>query len=236
MKSTAILSPASGPAKPNYPSVRATPRFPAVTLTLVVANLIVWGLFSSSNEQQAASIADSYGFVPVRLTASLTNNDNTAAATELLRSVSSLFVHEQDFFHVGLNMLCLFLFGISVERRLGRLRFAALYLGSGALTCAAYFAICPDGLASYGASSAVCGVLGAYIALFLTRKPTPSLLILAILALNVYCAMTVTQAGFTFFAHLIGFGIGILGVAFLTLQLTPRRTHFYVQPQQRRMS
>lgn len=233
MKNTAILSPAS-PAKYTDTVIRATPRFPAVTLALVVANLIVWVLLSSSSEQQALSATDAYGFVPVRLTHSLKNNDNPAVVTEVLRSVSSLFIHEHDFFHVGLNMLFLFIFGISVERRLGRLKFAALYLASGALTCAAYFAICPDGLASFGASSAVCGVLGAYIVLYLTRRPTSALLILAVLALNVYCAMTVTQAGFTFFAHLIGFAIGILGVACLTLQLTPRRP-VYVAADRRRI-
>lgn len=221
MKTAVLLSPAAGHAK--YTSIRVAPRLPTVTLTLVVVNLLVW--LSSSSAQQAASVTDSFGFVPVRLSASLKNDNITAAATEVLRSVSSLFVHDHDFSHVGLNMLFLFMFGISVERRLGRLRFAALYLASGSLTCAAYFAICPDGLSSFGASSAVCGVLGAFIALFLTRKPTPSLLLLAILALNVYCAMTVTQAGFTFFAHLIGFAIGILGVAILTLRISPRPTY-----------
>ncbi len=223
MKTATLLAPAA--RHPKFTSIREAPRLPTVTLVLIVVNLLVWILFSSSSEQQAASVIDSYGFVPVRLTASLKNDNITATATEVLRSVSSIFVHEHAFSHVGLNMLFLFMFGISVERRLGRLRFAALYLASGLLTCAAYFAICPDGLASFGASSAVCGVLGGFIALFLTRKPTPSLLILAILALNVYCAMTVTQAGFTFFAHLIGFAIGILGVAILTLRVTARPTY-----------
>ena len=229
MKNIGTLSPPiSSPIDPKM-VIRATARFPVLTLTLVVANLLVWQFCSSPSVQDANGLVESFAFSPVNLSAAIAHDETISAGGEVLRSLSSLFVHERDFSHVGLNMLFLALFGVSVERRLGRGRFAILYVAAGVLTCAAYFVICPDGRASFGASSAVCGVLSAYITLFLKRRPFTSLIPLAVLALNLYCATNpnaIALTGFTFFAHLIGFVIGFLTTLALSGKSAPQLAEY----------
>lgn len=196
-----------------------------VTLILALCNIIVWTLFIRSNEQHAAWAAGTFGFSPLRLSAQLSGGNVFGVAIETARSLTSLFVHELDLAHVGINMALLIAFGYTVEQRLGSKRFAAVYLLSGALTCFAYFAICPDGQISYGASSAVCGILGAFLILFGVQKPFRSIFVLAILLLNVLGATNpaaVAQTGFTFWAHLIGLAIGAVSAALLTLEVSPR--------------
>jgi len=221
MKNIGTLSPPANPPVDPKMVTRATAHCPLLTLTLVVANLLIWQFCS---RQDADKLVEELAFSPVNLSSAIAHGDTVSVCGEVLRSVSSLFVHERDFAHVGLNMLFLALFGVSVERRLGRGRFAILYLATGVLTCAAYFVICPDGRASFGASSAVCGVLSAYITLFLKRRPFTSLIPLAVLGLNLYCATNpdaIALTGFTFFAHLIGFVIGFLSILVLAVKPVP---------------
>jgi membrane associated rhomboid family serine protease len=225
MKNIGTLSPPANPPVDPKMVIRATALFPFLTLTLVVANLLIWQFCCSPTVQDADGLVDAFAFSPVKLSSAIAHDDAFSVAGEVLRSVSSLYVHERDFSHVGLNMLFLALFGVSVERRLGRGRFAILYLATGVLTCAAYFVICPDGRPSFGASSAVCGVLSAYITLFLKRRPFTSLIPLAVLVLNLYGATNpdaVAMTGFTFFAHLIGFVIGFLATLVLSGKPAPR--------------
>ncbi|MDZ4833443.1 MAG: rhomboid family intramembrane serine protease [Candidatus Melainabacteria bacterium] len=218
------LSPAAAPRDYSKVVIRAEVRHPVVTLALVIVNIAIWAIMSGPSEQDARALVNDYAFFPERMWQSIANQDYSAITAEALRSVSSLFVHERDYLHVAPNMLLLFLFGRSVERRLGRLRFGILYLLSGALSCAAYGAIVHDGGASFGASSAVCGVLGAFVVLFIRRRPFVSMLPLAVLGLNMYCAVNITAAGFTFFAHLIGSTIGFLCACCMIVQLTPQAT------------
>jgi membrane associated rhomboid family serine protease len=78
----------------------------------------------------------------------------------------SMFLHG-GWLHLLGNMLFLWVFGNNVEDRFGRLRFLLLYLLSGYV--AAYgFALANSTLDQplVGASGAVAGVLGAYLALF----------------------------------------------------------------------
>jgi membrane associated rhomboid family serine protease len=77
-----------------------------------------------------------------------------------------MFVHA-GWLHLGANMLYLWVFGDNVEDRLGHLRFALLYLGSGLVAALAQVVVAgaPD-VPLVGASGAVAGVLGAYIVTF----------------------------------------------------------------------
>ncbi|NNG05286.1 MAG: rhomboid family intramembrane serine protease [Inquilinus sp.] len=69
--------------------------------------------------------------------------------------------------HLIFNMWTLWLFGRAVETRLGRLRFAVLYLACALLASWAQATVYPESnVPVIGASGAVAGVLGAHVMLF----------------------------------------------------------------------
>ncbi|MBX9667622.1 MAG: rhomboid family intramembrane serine protease [Candidatus Obscuribacterales bacterium] len=192
-----------------------------VTLTLVLANVCAWLIFCAG-DTAAEDAINRLGFSPLHLTQSLNQGDFAGVAAEGLRSVSQLFVHSNDFAHVGLNMLVLVLFGIAVERRLGSRKYAALFFLSGVLTCLAYALICPDGRTCLGASAAVFAVMGAFAYLKARERSLLAVLPFGLVALNMKLATNgaILQAlGFGPWAHAIGFMLGLL----LALLIAPRR-------------
>ena len=80
------------------------------------------------------------------------------------RLLSSMFLHF-GLVHLLLNMYCLFLVGPHLERALGRLRFAALYLLSGLAGSALSYALGPSNELAAGASGAVFGLFAAFYVL-----------------------------------------------------------------------
>jgi membrane associated rhomboid family serine protease len=77
--------------------------------------------------------------------------------------VFSIFLHD-GWFHLGLNMLFLWVFGNNIEDRLGPVLFLAFYVVSGVVGTVAYVAGVADGtVAILGASGAVAGVMGSYL-------------------------------------------------------------------------
>lgn len=91
------------------------------------------------------------------------------ASTELSRTgfhwwtlASYAFLHA-NFWHIGGNMLMLWVFGQCVEEKLGRIGFAALYLTGGAAAGLAHVAFSPNPVV--GASGAVAAVTGAFLVL-----------------------------------------------------------------------
>src|SRR5690606_9644203 len=67
--------------------------------------------------------------------------------------------------HLFFNMLFLWVFGNEVEERLGKVGYLAFYLAGGVLAGLAH-ALPADAGPILGASGAVAGVTGAYLALF----------------------------------------------------------------------
>jgi membrane associated rhomboid family serine protease len=84
--------------------------------------------------------------------------------------LTSMFMHG-SFAHLAGNMLFMAIFGDNVECRIGKRRFIALYLGAGILGSLAQVGTValtggnPDS-PMIGASGAISGILGAYLALF----------------------------------------------------------------------
>ena len=83
---------------------------------------------------------------------------------------SYLFLHA-NLMHVLFNMLVLYFLGSEVERVLGSRYFIAIYLVAGVLGGLGWLLLSPGGLC-IGASGAVFGLLGAYVALFPQRYIT----------------------------------------------------------------
>jgi membrane associated rhomboid family serine protease len=90
----------------------------------------------------------------------------------LWQLITYMFLHS-GFWHIVFNMVGLFFFGPETERTIGTGRFSVLYLGSGILGGVGWLLLTGhQGAFCLGASGAVCGVLGAYAALFPDRPIT----------------------------------------------------------------
>lgn len=79
---------------------------------------------------------------------------------------TSMFLHG-GFFHIGVNMLFLWVFGDNVEARMGHLRYLLFYLLCGVLAGLLHAVLhFYSNVPTLGASGAVAGVMGAYVLLF----------------------------------------------------------------------
>jgi membrane associated rhomboid family serine protease len=83
-----------------------------------------------------------------------------------IRMLTYMFAHG-GFFHLLGNMLFLYLVGLSIEDRWGRLRFAIFYLVGGAAAAIAYGAVHPGSKTPLvGASGAIAAAMGAFAILY----------------------------------------------------------------------
>jgi membrane associated rhomboid family serine protease len=152
--------------------------------------------------------------------------------------VSAIFLHG-GWLHIISNMLFLYIFGNSVEDRMGHVRYLIFYLLAGILAngAQAYFTSTST-IPLIGASGAIAGVLGAFffyypysevdtlipIFFFITIRSIPAFIFLGywfiLQTLNSTFAITSmasnhTMGGVAFLAHAAGFVSGlILGPAF----------------------
>jgi membrane associated rhomboid family serine protease len=117
---------------------------------------------------------------------------------QLWQLITYQFLHG-DIWHFLFNMLGLFFFGPETERTIGTPRFAILYLASGALGGLGWLLLTGSG-ACLGASGAICGVLGAFAALFPDRLVT----------FLVFFVVPVTMR-----ARTLAIGLGLLNLFFL---------------------
>ena len=100
---------------PPVQPMRAKQTIPIVTILIIVANVIAAIMcIGISNTFQLAGI--NYEYITIN--------------HEYRRLISYMFIHA-DFEHLVGNMVALFLFGKLVEQRLGSLRMAIIYFGSG---------------------------------------------------------------------------------------------------------
>ena len=123
-----------------------------------------------------------------------------------------------DPWHIIANMFLLWMFGGDVERALGRQRFLVLYFGAalaGGLCMMPWYFFAP-GIPILGASGAVFGAMAAYAQLFPQRRllfwgivPVKArTLVLVLAAIDLFAAVTGTDAGTAHLAHLGGFAVG----------------------------
>ncbi len=141
---------------------------------------------------------------------------------------TSLFLHA-NWVHIAGNMLFLWVFGDNVEDILGRGKYLLFYLLCGAAAAAAQIAADPSSaVPMVGASGAIAGVMGAYLArfphsrvemllwvLFIFRFDLPAWAMLAywFMLQLVGSAGSITEAsqgGTAFVAHVGGFVAGIV--------------------------
>ncbi|MFQ5919635.1 MAG: rhomboid family intramembrane serine protease [Thermoplasmata archaeon] len=145
--------------------------------------------------------------------------------------ITSMFLHA-SVLHVIFNILFLYLLGLPLEDRIGSPAFAALYLATG-IGASLVFAVVEWGnlVAALGASGAVMGIAGAFLALYPRDRIFFILVFLILPQVRVYLAVGVVilgealllflgvQDGVAHAAHMGGVGFGIL----LATLLRPRK-------------
>ncbi len=171
-------------------------RLPRVTLTLVAANFLAYGLELASGGMPAC---ESYGLVPAHF---------TPAAL-----FTSLFLHDPGAWaHILGNMAFLTLFGALVEDALGGSLFLVVYLAAGALGGLMHVMVNPGATDPLvGASGAIFGVLAVAGAL----RPRLLGFVVAFVGINIWNAFTGGSGAISFGCHIGGFVAGFLVVSLM---------------------
>jgi membrane associated rhomboid family serine protease len=193
-----------------------------LTTILVAANLAAF-LIELSQGGALDAFVRRWGLVPADVFESLRGVEGPAVLVTLL---TSTLLHA-GWLHVLSNVLYLAVFGAPVERRVGAVRFGALYLTSGLVGNLAYLAAQPLSEApAIGASGAIAGVIAAHLVLFPGAtlgslapvlflhvvESTPTLLLLLIwLATQLLSSVAALTAstGIAWWAHVGGFASGL---------------------------
>ena len=188
------------------------------------------------------AFVQTWGAIPSRITASLGGQTTDPVWITLF---SSQFLHG-GFWHIGSNMLYLWVFGNNIEDKLGPLKYLAFYLCCGALAALSqWFFFQDSNIPLVGASGAISGVMGAYIIrfptariltlfpifLFITTIRVPAYLFLgfwfiqqALLSVASTVAVESGTGGVAYWAHAGGFVVGaLLGPLLGLMDERPRR-------------
>jgi len=216
------------------------PRVPVVTYALMAAWTVMWVVQALRPDDgnvvdSSQALACRWGMVPAHLTGGAGGIDPATAdpcvvlSTEhsaWLEVLTAQFLHA-SWWHLLGNLLFLWVFGPSVEQRLGRVRFLPFALACG------YAAFVAEALIDsssaqpvIGGSGVVAAVLGAYIVLFprarlrVVKPTTPEpgthrglpawLPIAAWIAYETIAAISQSQSDTAHWVHVVGFALGAL--------------------------
>ncbi|MBD8868005.1 rhomboid family protein [Nocardioides donggukensis] len=143
----------------------------------------------------------------------------------LWQLLTSTFVHA-EVWHIGFNMLALWILGPQLEMAIGRARFLTLYLGSGLAGSAMVFWLSGTGTLTAGASGSIFGLLAALLVLAWRVRGNVQPILLWV-GLNV--VITVTGREFiSWQGHLGGFLGGLALMGLFVLAPRERRTTWQV--------
>ncbi len=140
-----------------------THSFPLMTIALIAVNIAVF-FYQVSLGPATEALVFTYGAIPFNL---MNTVESRVAIPSVAVSIfTSMFLHG-GFFHLGGNMLYLWIFGNNIEDAMGRSRFLIFYLICGIVAVYSHAWFEPASrIPMIGASGAVSGVLGAYLLLF----------------------------------------------------------------------
>jgi membrane associated rhomboid family serine protease len=136
-----------------------------VTIGLIAANAIVFLITGLGSQQFAGAAVYGLGYVPSVVFDTIELPPELIFVPEDLTYLTYAFMHA-DIFHLGGNMLFLWVFGDNVEDALGHLRFLIFYLLCAIAGAAFHGVVAPDSqVPLIGASGAIAGVVAAYLML-----------------------------------------------------------------------
>jgi membrane associated rhomboid family serine protease len=136
-----------------------------VTIGLIAANVLVYLLTSLGSEEFSIAATLGLGYIPSVAFHEVALPPEFYFLPEQFSYITYAFVHA-DLWHLGGNMLFLWVFGDNVEDALGHLRFLAFYLLCAAGGAALHGIAAPASqVPLIGASGAVAGIVAAYLIL-----------------------------------------------------------------------
>jgi membrane associated rhomboid family serine protease len=139
---------------------------PVMTWLLILLNAAVFAYQLTLSEPELERLMYLSGIVPARYTDLRWAARFGYREIDVLPFVTSMFLHG-GWLHILSNMWSLWIFGDSVEDRLGPLRFLVFYLLCGVLAgLVHFFTNMHSAMPTIGASGAIAGVMGAYFVLF----------------------------------------------------------------------
>lgn len=209
-----------------YKDDNPTYSFPSVTIGIIVLNIIVFFLEATSSSGMQR-ITYQYGAIPENLV----TFEKQQPIHPALTIFSSMFMHG-GLFHLGGNMLYLWIFGNNIEDKLGHIRFLIFYLFCGIVASYSHaLTNVHSTIPMIGASGAVSGILGSYLLLFprahvhtllflgffITIVRIPALIVIGFWAIIQFVNGLVStglseRGGVAWFAHIGGFLTGLLTI------------------------
>jgi membrane associated rhomboid family serine protease len=192
-----------------------------VTTLLIAANLVVFVLVAVTGGSDGWLLPQ-LALIPVGAVY-LVNGEpqfvDGIADGAVWQVLTSMFTHV-ELWHIGFNMLALYMLGPQLEAMLGRVRFLALYLLAGLVGSATVYWLAAERSVTVGASGALFGLMAALLVVAVkVRGDVQGLLTLV--AINV--AITIFGRGFiSWQGHLGGFVGGLLLA--LVLVYAPRKS------------
>ncbi|QIK68708.1 rhomboid family intramembrane serine protease [Nocardioides sp. HDW12B] len=213
-------------ARTAYGGTRPT-RPGAVTQLLIAANVSIFVLVLAAGGVGSVLLSK-LALVPLRTGLVIEGRPTLVegvADGAVWQLVTSMFTHV-EIWHIGFNMLALFILGPQLELLLGRARFLALYLMSGLVGSAAVYWLSAPNSLTIGASGAIFGLMGALLVVAVKVKGDVQSL-LTLVAIN----LVITVLGSSFISwqgHLGGFVGGLVIGGVLVYAPRRRRTAWQV--------
>lgn len=221
-------------ARTPYGGLRPT-RNGLVTQVLITINAAVWLLIISTGGNRSVwverlaltprvcSAGDSGSYYPNITTAGQCarapqGDWGGVAGGDTYQLLTSMFTHV-DLWHIGFNMVALWILGPQLELMLGRVRYLGLYLLSGLVGSAVVYWFSNPTTPTLGASGAIFGLMGALLVLAFKVKADMNQLLVWIglnIAITFFGRSTISWQG-----HLGGFVGGV--VLALVLAYAPRQ-------------
>ncbi len=230
------------PLRDNIP----TASKPVVTTAIIVANVLVyflwqrggisWGDPNPQTHLHYYCQLQDYGAIPKEITHPGTQVEFAGpacpqpTAATWITPFSAMFMHG-GLFHLGGNMLFLWIFGNNVEDSMGRVKFVIFYVLGGLCALALQVIAGPNSTApTLGASGAIAAVLGGYMLLFPRARVVTVIFIIFFFTILELPALIVLGSGSScrpirrsisypsggggvaYFAHVGGFLFGLLAI------------------------
>jgi membrane associated rhomboid family serine protease len=149
---------------------------PVTTLLLIVIGIgYVWELLVAGGPGSlfqgpgGQSLIDAGALVPFSEGSSLRDATGGLVGGQWWRLVSSIFLHA-GLIHLALNAYVLWIFGLTIEREVGRLSMLGVFLATGIFAGAASFTFADGFTIAVGASGAIFGLVGAFVAFNYRRR------------------------------------------------------------------
>jgi len=209
-----------------------TQTFPFLTVTFIAICILVYFWQVSLGTEGYQAVVYSLGVIPAVLLDKIQLPSGLAIIPAEMTIFTSMFLHG-GFFHLGGNMLYLWIFGNNIEDAMGRPRFVIFYFVCGIAAALGQTLQNPDSqIPMIGASGAISGVLGAYLLLYpharvlvliplgffsqLVRLPASWVLGFWFVMQLISSALSSSEGGgVAWFAHIGGFIAGMLLVPLL---------------------